>query len=215
MLKQENKKGSAKELPVFLFKMADCVRRGGSRRGRGLGFGRRGWLVFRGWWSGSWGLLSVLEAADEVGYFCIVEGAGCLLVEGSELVGDVLDAFVLEPAGYAVEGAVAVAGCVVVLHVGLNGFVELGSSFLRVGGLAVLFFLLAFFCCVIVGFPVEELVAVELDDLGLGVAPVDSCDVAALDVGAVMVNDCFHHGSVVVCAKGYGFFGGKDDAEAF
>ena len=48
--KQENKKGSAKELPVFVLKMADCVRRGGSRRGQGPGFGRRGWLVFRGWW---------------------------------------------------------------------------------------------------------------------------------------------------------------------
>jgi len=57
-----------------------------------------------------------------VGDFCVVEGAEGLLVEGSELVGDVLDAFVLEPAGYAVEGAVAVAGCVVVLHVGLDGF---------------------------------------------------------------------------------------------
>ena len=75
-----------------------------------------------------------------------------------------------------------------------------------IGGLAVLFFLLAFFCCVIVGFPVEELVAVELDDLGLGVAPVDSCDVAALDVGTVMVNYFFHHGSVAVYAKGYGCF---------
>ena len=31
----------------------------------GPGFGRLGWLVFRGWWSGSWRLLSVLEAADE------------------------------------------------------------------------------------------------------------------------------------------------------
>ena len=81
-----------------------------------------------------------------------------MLVEGSELVGDVLDAFVLEPAGYAVEGAVAVAGCVVVLHVGLNGFIELGGGFLCVGGLAVLFFLLAFFCCDIIGFPVEEAV---------------------------------------------------------
>jgi len=30
-----------------------------------------------------------------------------------------------------------------------------------------------------------------------------------------MVNDFFHHGSVVVCAKGYGCFGGEDDAEAF
>ncbi len=109
-----------------------------------------------------------------MGYFCVVEGAGGLLVEDSELVGDVLDAFVLEPAGYAVEGAVAVAGCVVVLHVGLNGFIELGGGFLCVGGLAVLFFLLAFFCCDIIGFPVEESVAVELDDLGLGVAPVDS-----------------------------------------
>ena len=152
-----------------------------------------------------------MEAADEVGYFCIIEGAGGLLVEGSESVGDVLGAFVLEPAGYAVEGAVAVAGCVVVLHVGLNGFVELSGGFLCVGGLAVLFFLLAFFCCDIIGFPVEELVAVELDDLGLGVAPVDSCDVAALDVGTVMVNDGFHHGSVVVCAKGYGCFGGEDE----
>ena len=104
--------------------MADCVRRGGSRRGRGLGFGRAGWLVVRGWWSGSWGLSSVLEAAGEVGYFCIVEGAGCLLVEGSESVGNVLDAFVLEPAGYAVEGTVAVAWCVVVLHAGLDGFVN-------------------------------------------------------------------------------------------
>ena len=111
LLKQENKKGLVKELPVFLFKMADCVRRGGGRRG--LGFGRRGWLDFWGWWSGSWGLLSVLEAADEVGYFCVIEGAGCLLIEGSELVGDVLGAFVLEPAGYAVEGAVAVADVVV------------------------------------------------------------------------------------------------------
>lgn len=46
--------------------MADCVRRGGSRRGRGLGFGRQGWLVFWGWWSVIWGLTSVLEAADEV-----------------------------------------------------------------------------------------------------------------------------------------------------
>lgn len=116
--------------------MADCVRRGDGWRGRGPGFGRAGWLGFRGWWSGSWGLLSVLEAADEVGYFFVVEGAGCLLVEGSELVGDVLDAFVLEPAGYAVEGAVAVAGCVVVLHVGLDGFVELGGGFLCVCGLA-------------------------------------------------------------------------------
>ena len=78
-------------------------------------------------------------------------GAGGLLVEGSELVGDVLEAFVLEPAGYAVEGAVAVTGCVVVLHVGLNGFVELSGGFLCVGGLSVLFFLLTFFCCVIVG----------------------------------------------------------------
>ena len=60
------------------------------------------------------------SAADEVGYFCVVEGAGGLRVEGSELVGDVLGAFVLEPSGYAVEGAVAVAGVVVVLHVGLN-----------------------------------------------------------------------------------------------
>jgi len=115
-----------------------------------------------------------LEAADEVGYFCVVEGAGGLLVEGSESVGNVLDAFVLEPAGYAVECAVAVAGVVVVLHVGLDGFIELGGGFLCVGGLAVLFFLLAFFCCVEVGFPVEESVAVELDYLGLGVAPVDS-----------------------------------------
>ncbi len=130
--------------------------------------------VFRGWWGGSWGLPSVLEAADEVGYFCVVEGAGCLPVEGSESVGDVLDAFVLEPAGYAVEGAVAVAGCVVVLHVGLNGFIELGGGFLCVGGLAVLFFLLAFFCCDIIGFPVEKAIAVELDYFGLGVAPVDS-----------------------------------------
>ena len=138
-----------------------------------------------------------------------------MLVEGSELVGDVLDAFVLEPAGYAVEGAVAVTGVVVVLHVGLDGFVELGGGFLWIGGLAVLFFLLAFFCGVEVGFPVEESVTVELDYLGLGVAPVDTCDVAALDVGTVMVNDFFHHGSVVVCAKGYGCFGGEDDAEAF
>ena len=44
-------------------------------------------------------------------------------------------------------------------------------------GWRVLFFLLAFFCCVEVGFPVEEAVAVELDYLGLGVAPVDACDV--------------------------------------
>ena len=73
-----------------------------------------------------------------------------------------------------------------------------------------LFFLLAFFCSDIIGFPVEEAVAVELDNLGLGVAPVDACDVAALDVGTVMVND-FHHGSVVVCAKGYGCFGGEDE----
>jgi len=109
-----------------------------------------------------------------VGYFCVVEGAGGLLIEGSELVGDVLDAFVLEPAGYAVEGAVAVAGCVVVLHVGLDGFVELDGGFLCVGVLAVLFFALAFFCSDIIGFPVEELVAVESDYLGLGVAPVDS-----------------------------------------
>jgi hypothetical protein len=43
--------------------------------------------------------VSVLEAAGEVGYFCVVKGAGCLLVDGSDLVGDVLDAFVLEPAG--------------------------------------------------------------------------------------------------------------------
>ena len=39
-----------------------------------------------------------------MGYFFVVQGAGGLLVEGSELVGDVLDAFVLEPAGYAVAG---------------------------------------------------------------------------------------------------------------
>lgn len=65
MLKQHNKKGSAKELPVFVLIMTDCIRREGSRRGRGLGFGRRGLLGFRGWWSGSWGLPSVLEAADE------------------------------------------------------------------------------------------------------------------------------------------------------
>ncbi len=30
-----------------------------------------------------------------------------------------------------------------------------------------------------------------------------------------MVNDFFHHGSVVFYAKGYGRFGGEDDAEAF
>jgi hypothetical protein len=34
LLKQENKKGSAKELPVLMVKMADSV-----RRGRGFGFG--------------------------------------------------------------------------------------------------------------------------------------------------------------------------------
>ena len=34
--------------------MADSVRRGGSRRGRGPGFGRRGWLDFRGWWIVVW-----------------------------------------------------------------------------------------------------------------------------------------------------------------
>ena len=45
------------------------------------------------------GRVSVLEAAGEVGYFSVVKGAGCLLVDGSDLVGDVLDAFVLEPAG--------------------------------------------------------------------------------------------------------------------
>jgi len=45
LLKQENKKGSAKELPVFMLKMEDCIRRGGSRRGRGPGFGRLGWLI--------------------------------------------------------------------------------------------------------------------------------------------------------------------------
>jgi len=45
-------KGLAKELPVFLFIMADCVSRGGSRRGRGLGFCRQGLLVFWGWWRG-------------------------------------------------------------------------------------------------------------------------------------------------------------------
>jgi len=57
LLKQDNKNRSAKELPVFFFKMPDSVHQGGSRWGRGLGFGRRGWLVFRGWWSRSWGRL--------------------------------------------------------------------------------------------------------------------------------------------------------------
>ncbi|MEI7789512.1 MAG: hypothetical protein WCI23_12740 [Chlorobiaceae bacterium] len=57
--------------------------------------------------------------------------AGCLLLEGSQWVRDVLNAFVLEPAGYTVEDAVAVAGCVVVLYVGLDGFVELWEKVSR------------------------------------------------------------------------------------
>jgi hypothetical protein len=28
----------------------DSVHQKGSRLGRGIGFGRKGWLVFRGWW---------------------------------------------------------------------------------------------------------------------------------------------------------------------
>jgi hypothetical protein len=42
-------KGIAKLLPFFVLIMADCVRQGGSRRGRGPSFGRRRWLFFRGW----------------------------------------------------------------------------------------------------------------------------------------------------------------------
>ncbi len=40
-------KDQQKNYRFFLLKMADCVSRGGSRRGRGPGFGRAGWLVVR------------------------------------------------------------------------------------------------------------------------------------------------------------------------
>ena len=49
IIETEQKERFSKGITGFVLIMADCVGRGGSRRGRGLGFGRQGWLVFRGW----------------------------------------------------------------------------------------------------------------------------------------------------------------------